>query len=212
MSNKALFRIVVHAAWVLALLVTACTPAATSRSRQVLMILSETSRNMNFMLTNEVGVMKDMLTQAGFTVVTASDSGQRLGGMNKELKPDLKISDVKVADYVGVIIPCMARMQIDVSPEKQAFIKDAVAQGKVIAAQLGGIDDLYRSGVLNGKQIAYNIDSSVDLPKAIYKGDGVVQDGKIITGGVCPYIAEETGQMDTTAELTQKFIEVLNAQ
>ncbi len=169
---------------------------------------------MNYMLTNEVGVMKDMLTKAGFKVVTASDTGQMLGSGDAALKIDLKIADVKMADYVGLIDPCMARnFNIQTSAGTLALIKDAVAQGKVVAAQLGGVRDLYQAGVLAGKQYAYFEDGSAGYFKgAIYKGTRVVQDGKIITGGICPYMARDTGKKDTTDELTQKFIEALKAQ
>jgi putative intracellular protease/amidase len=103
-------------------------------------------------------------------------------------------------------------LDIATSPETLAIIKNAVAQGKVVAGQLGGTDDFYYAGVLEGKQYAYVEDVSAAFPGGIYKGDGVVQDGKIITGGVCPYMARMTGKTDTTAELTQKFIDALKLQ
>jgi putative intracellular protease/amidase len=94
-------------------------------------------------------------------------------------------------------------------PETLAIIKDAAAQGKVIAAQLGGVSDLFYAGVLEGKQYANIEDVSAQYPGSIFKGDGVVQDGKIITGGICPFMARATGKTDTTAVLTQKFIDAL---
>ncbi|HMD90020.1 MAG TPA: DJ-1/PfpI family protein [Anaerolineaceae bacterium] len=186
-------------------------PPTTTGPKQVLIILSEQSIDMDYMLTNEVGVMIDMLTKAGFKVVTASDSGQPLGTGNTTLKPDLKIADVKIKDYVGLIDPCMARTSAT-SIETLMIIKNAVAQGKVIAAQYGGVDDFYTAGVLKGKQYAYDEDNSVNYPDAIYKGEGVVQDGNIITGGICPYVAKTTGKPGTTAELIQKFIDALKLQ
>jgi len=41
---------------------------------------------------------------------------------------------------------------------------------------------------------------------AIYSGRNVVQDGNIITSGVCPWIKKLRGWPDGTAELTQKLI------
>jgi putative intracellular protease/amidase len=198
----------------LIMLLAACTPATLIPPKnQVLIILPEQSEDMDYMLTNEVGVMMDMLTKAGFKVVTASDSGQPLGSGNTALKPDLKIADVKVENYVGLIDPCLARpLEVASSPETLAIIKDAVAQGKVIAGQLGGVYEFYQAGVLKGKQYAYVEDNSSYFPDSIYKGEGIVQDGKIITGGVCPEMAKLTGKTDTTAELTQKFIDVLKLQ
>jgi putative intracellular protease/amidase len=212
MSHKLLQRVIVLSL-VLALCLVLVPGCAKSEPKQVLMILPEQSADMEYMLTKEVGVMKDMLTKAGFTMVTASDSGQPLGSGNTTLKPDLKIADVKVEIYVGLIDPCLGRPnEYKTSAETLAIIKAAVAQGKVVAGQLGGVDDLYAAGVLDGKQYAYFDDVSDYLPNAIYKGQGVVQDGKIITGGVCPYMARQTAKKDTTAELTQKFIDALKLQ
>ena len=212
MSHKLLSRLIVLSL-VLALCLALVPGCTQSQPKQVLMILSDHSEDIDYMLTNEAGVMKDMLTKAGFKVVTASDSGQTLGSASTALKPDLKIADVKVADYAGLINPCMARdLSVNSSAETLALIKDAVAQGKVVAAQLGGVAELYQAGVLAGKQYAIIADASGLAPGAIYKGEGVVQDGKIITGGVCPYMAQTMGKTDTTAELTQKFIDVLKLQ
>jgi putative intracellular protease/amidase len=209
MSHKLLHRLIVLGI-VLALCLVLVPGCSQSQPKQVLMILSDHSVDTDYMLTNEVGVMKDMLTQAGFKVVTASDSGQPLGSGNTTLKPDLKIANVKMADYIGLIDPCLGRdMAVMPSPETLALVKDAVAQGKVIASQLGGVDDLYQAGVMEGKQYAFVEDASGYFPKAIYKGIGVVQDGKIITAGVCPEMAKIMGLKDTTAELTQRFIDAL---
>ena len=49
------------------------------------------------------------------------------------------------------------------------------------------------------------------VPGAIYKGNGVVQDGNIVTSGSCPFGAKMAGSKDGTPELTQKFIDLLAA-
>ncbi len=212
MSRK-FFQRVIISGLVLALLVLLVPGCGQAQPKQVLILVFEKSDDMNFMLVNEVGVMKDMLTKAGFKVVTASDSGQTLGSGDTALTPDLKIADVKLADYVGLMDPCVARnFEVDTSPATLALIKDAAAQGKVVAAQFGGVIDLYNAGVLAGKQYAFFDDPSENVKNAIYKGKGVVQDGNIITGGVCPYMARDSGEKDTTVELTQKFIDTLKAQ
>ena len=41
---------------------------------------------------------------------------------------------------------------------------------------------------------------------AIYSGRNVVQDGNIITSGVCPYLERMTGLPDQTTKLTELFI------
>jgi hypothetical protein len=48
--------------------------------------------------------------------------------------------------------------------------------------------------------------ATTDLGGAIYSGQGVVQDGKIITGGGCPSSESNRGIQNRTFELTQTFI------
>ena len=45
-----------------------------------------------------------------------------------------------------------------------------------------------------------------DFEGATYSGPGVVQDGKIITGGTCPISVAYSGIQNRTFELTQTFI------
>jgi hypothetical protein len=54
--------------------------------------------------------------------------------------------------------------------------------------------------------IRWALASALANAGAIYSGRDVVQDGNIITSGVCPYIKQMRGWPDGTAELTQKLI------
>ena len=45
----------------------------------------------------------------------------------------------------------------------------------------------------------------------IYSGTGVIQDGNIITSGVCPYMARMNEVPDGTQELSQTLIKVIKA-
>lgn len=163
------------------------------------------------MLTKEVGVMVSMIEKAGYKVVVASASGQPLVGRTTTLKPDLKLADVKVEDYAGLILPCLAPSTPQVPPDGPEIVKKAVALGKPVAAQINGVGTLMKAGVLSGKQFAiisgYGFEKSV--PDGIYKGEGVVQDGNIVTSGMCPFMARAGGTPDGTTELTQKFITML---
>jgi len=49
--------------------------------------------------------MKDMLQKAGFQVVVATGTKQLLQAGNQKLQPDLKLSEVRVSDYRGLIMP-----------------------------------------------------------------------------------------------------------
>ena len=200
---------------VFAMALAPTTALTETNGNQVLLIAYEQSLDMELMLTKEVGVMVSMLDKAGFKVVVASASGQPIVGGIRTLWPDLKLADVKVDDYVGFIFPCMA---IEFEPSRlprEAFrvAKEAVAQGKPVAAQAGGVVTLGTAGVLEGKQFALSRKPGAPIkglvPGGVYKGYGVVQDGNIITSGVCPYIAKHWGRPDGTLELTQKLIDSL---
>jgi putative intracellular protease/amidase len=193
------------------------TPTAAGATKpagkQVLLVVGlEQSDDMELMLTQEVAVVVSMLEKAGYKVVVASASGDPITGGTTTLTPDLKLADVKVDDYVGFMFPCLA-VDMDLPPPAEAvrIAKDAVAQGKPVAAQNGGVVTLSAAGALNGKQFALLEDPGAYMPGGIYKGTGVVQDGNIITSGTCPYMAKMTGLKDGTPELTQKFIDLLVA-
>jgi putative intracellular protease/amidase len=170
------------------------------------------------MLTKEVGVMTDMLQKAGFKVVVANASGQSIEGFIRKLKPDLKLSEVKVDDYAGFILPCMAIGFFPgppISPVAVSIVKQAVAKGKPIAALTGSVYILAEAGVLKGKRYAF-VDDPLNprppnqkIPRfegGIYSGSGLVQDGNLITSGRCPNIEANTGLPDNTPELTRAFI------
>jgi len=187
--------------------------AATPASKQVLLVVGlEQSDDMELMLTEEVAVMVSMLEKAGYEVVVASASGEPITGGTTTLTPDLKLADVKVDDYVGFMFPCLA-VDMDLPPPAEAvrIAKEAVAQGKPVAAQNGGVVTLSAAGALKGKQFALLQDPGASMPGGIYKGTGVVQDGNLITSGTCPYMAKMTGLKDGTSELTQKLIDSLAA-
>jgi protease I len=204
---------------ILLLLITSCTasasPVATNtaetKNNTVLLVAEEQSEAMELMLTKEVGVMVNMLEKAGYKVVVASVSGQPIKGASTTLKPDLKLADVKVEDYAGIILPCMAVPLDPPFPPDEAveIVKKGMALGKPMAAQVGGVLILNAAGVLDGKQFALFSELKDLIPNGIYKGEGVVQDGNIITSGICPYLAQFTSQADGTPELTQKFIDTL---
>jgi len=191
---------------------------AQSRPKVLLIPREGGSRDIEFMLEKEVGTMKLMLTRAGFKVETATASGGRIVSPGGDLIPDLRLDEVKVADYVGVIMPCMAPMPPTqpVAPETIAIIKQAIAEGNPVAAQLGGVSILAQAGILKDKKYALLSDPLKITPRrkktdprfigAIYSGRGVVQDGNIITSGICPFIENLTGFPDGTPKLTQTFI------
>jgi putative intracellular protease/amidase len=218
-KEKRMRRISSVVAIVLSLVMISAMAEGQSISQVLLIPREGESSNLDLMLAKEVGVMTELLQKAGFKVVVANVSGQPIEGLIRKLKPDLKLSEVKVDEYAGFILPCMAVGMFlstpPVSPVAVSIVKQAVAKGKPVAAQLGSVNILAEAGVLKGKRYAFVRDPLNPLPPnekdsrfegAIYSGRGVVQDGMIITSGICPAMGEATGMSDCTPELTRAFI------
>jgi putative intracellular protease/amidase len=169
------------------------------------------------MLEQEVGVMIGAIEEAGFRVVVASGDAAPIKDLSETvvlLQPDLSLADVRVRDYVGIIIPCMAQGWFNqhAFPEEIALVQEAIAQGKSVAAQCGSIIILGEAGVLAGKTYAFGSDWSQQFEGAIYGGPDVVRDGNIITSSRCAERAKKHGYDDQTLKLTNLFIEAIKEQ
>ncbi len=200
----------------LALIVTliAVLPVAHAADTpdKVFMFIPDGSRDLELMLTEEVGLMREMLEDAGFSVDIATTNNQTLTASTASLEPTIALEDVNAADYAGVILPCMAPAPGSHSTPDAvtAIVEQAVALGLPVAASRGSVATLARAGALVGKQYAYA--SPVDLSKrpefrgGEFQGIGVVRDGLISTAGICPLAARSLGEPDGTEELTEYFI------
>ncbi len=175
---------------------------------KVLLVAAEISEDMEFMVQNEVRPMEKLLKQAGYDVVIASESGVKLGFGSSALTPDMKLDQVKLDDYKGVVFPCMsARYPHGYPNAVLAVARSAFQKGMPIAAQVSGVGVLAQAGILKGKNYA----SASEIPSApglIYRGHGVVQDGNIITAGGCPQ-TRAFNFKETTADLITGFIRLL---
>lgn len=184
-------------------------PASAQTGKVLLMAKDGESADLDYMLTNEVNVMTKMLEEAGFEVMVASPSGQTLTGEAQTLSPDLRLADVSMNEFDGIIMPCMAMSEEARLPEVETLIRETVAAGKPVAAQLGSIVQLARAGVLEGKKFAYVEEWIPTVPEfegLEYGGSGVVEEGNVITSGACPYAARALEIEDTTPALTNAFI------
>ena len=192
--------------------------------RKVLMIPREGySADLDLMIKMEVGVMNLLLKNAGFGVDIATPSAMPILGPTRKIEKVLRVSEVKLDDYVGVIIPCMAVGSFPgpaVPPEVVAIIKKALSEGKPVAANGNAPIILAQAGVLKGKKYSFSRDplkATKQMPRtdfrfegAIYSGSGVVQDGKIITSGVCPTIESSQGLEGGTVKITKVFIAAIS--
>jgi len=201
-------------------LFTAPTEAFGQTTRKVLMITREGySTDLDLMIKMEVGVMTTLLKKAGFEVDIASTSGQPILGPTQKIEKVSRLSEINLTDYVGIIMPCMAVGMFPgppVSPQTVAIVKKSLTDGKPVAAAANATIILADAGLLKGKKYAFATDplkTSETWPRkdlrfegAIYSGPGVVQDGLIISSGICPTLERILGVQNGTVELTQKFI------
>ncbi len=187
---------------------------------KVLMIPREGySSNLDLMIKMEVGVMNQLLQEAGFSVDIATDSGQPILGCTEKVPKVMRLSDVNLNNYAGIILACMGVGSFPgppVSLQAVALTKKALAEGKPVAAGGNAPIILAEAGLLKGKKFAYSADPLTSTHRwgradprfadAIYSGQGVVQDGLIITSGICPNLEKVLSKPDGTSELTKKFI------
>ena len=169
------------------------------------------SADLEYMLKNEVGVMKDTLERSGYKVIIATLDGSSFSAGSTTVKADIKLAQANVADYAGFILPCMAVASYpappEVSSEALALVKAAVSAGKPVAAQTGSLWTLAEAGLLKGKKYAYAFpEKSPYFAGTTFGGTGVVRDGLVITSGICPYMAKTTKTRDGTEELALALV------
>ncbi len=207
-GNAALVSALIVALLVLS--VCATSPRQREASTKVLVMPREGSANIELMVTRGLAVMIRILEEAGFDAVVASAAGKPFAGGTISIPSDLKLSDVRVANYAGFLLPCMAAGESALAPvptEAVRIVAGAGALGKPIAAQRSGLYTLSEAGLLHGRRHAF---LAPVFTEGIYSGTGVVQDGNVITSAVCPYQAQNRPP-DGTAELTRALILSISA-
>jgi putative intracellular protease/amidase len=229
-------------------LFTVPTEAFGQSARKVLMVPREGySSDLDLMIKMEVGVMIYHLRRAGFGVDIATTSGFPILGSTQKIEKVMRLADINLDNYAGIIMPCMAVGAFPgppVSQEAIVLVKKALSEGKPVAASTFSVIILAEAGVLKGKKYASGRDPLKPAPAAaqaaapaaarltgaiipdwpimaatdprfagaIYSGAGVVQDGKIITSGACPFMQEAWGAEDKTLELTKTFIKAIGVK
>ena len=184
---------------------------------KVLLFITDGSRDLELMLTEEVAVMKEILEQSKFKIVITTLSGETISADSGIIEPDLKLSDVNIADYSGFIFPCMAppwEKINNLDPEVVTIVKKISKENKPLEAQTLSVANFAKAGILVDKKYAFTINPDVneypDFKGGVYSGEGVIQDGDIITSGTCPWKTREYGVPDGTRKLTQLLIKAIN--
>ncbi len=179
----------------------------SQESNRALLIIRDGSPDLEFMLKEEVGVMKETLEAAGFKVDIATLTGEPISAGSVNLKPDLKLKDVSVLNYDGIILPCMATGS-PIPDEVIMLVKGG--SSKPIAAQVSSVKVLAQAGLLKGKKYAFASES--DNPYfegSVYAGSGVIREGNIITSGTCPFMTREDEIKDGTEELANALVKAI---
>jgi len=167
---------------------------------------AQKSGDLEYMLKNEVGIMKNTLEKSGYKVVVATLDGSSFSAGSTTVTADIKLADARMADYAGFILPCLAVPSYpappEVSKEAIALVREAVSADRPVAAQTGSLWTLAEAGALKGKKYAYAFEEkSPFFEGAIFAGTGVVRDGLILTSGICPYMALKMSDKDGTEQL-----------
>jgi len=190
-------------------------PIEEPEPKRVLLLVrhGSTDVDIDYVLTEEVGVMRAMLQEAGLEVVVAAATREPLRGTQQVLQPDTIFQVLRLKDYRGVIIPCLCRGSLSTrwhaSGDEITLVRHAVAAGIPVAAQKGAIIILAEAGVLEGREYANIFDPTATnraFQGAIYAGTGVVQDGNIITSSYCATMGRRAGCENGTVEMTRRFI------
>ena len=179
------------------------------------------SADLDLMIKMEIGVMRLLLKNANLDVDIATTTGLSILGANEKVTGIKVLRNINIDDYAGVIIPCMAVGGGSNPPppapaEVIAVVKKALSDGKPVAANGNAPATLAEAGVLKGKKYSYLRDPlkptatiAFTLPAfkdAIYSGTGLVQDGLIITSGICANTEKSSGMENGTVKLTKAFI------
>ena len=218
MKKLSLFAILL----ILALVVTFSSEAFGQGRSKVLMIPREGfSQDLDLMIKMEIGVMRVLHKNAGLDVDIATSSGNSILGPTEKVTDIKSLRNINMDDYAGVIIACMGvgggnQPPPAASHEAMAIVKKALSDGKPVAANGNAPYVLAEAGVLKGKKYSYMRDPLKSAERTpftipafqdgIYSGSGLVQDGLIITSGVCANIEKNSGMENGTVKLTKAFI------
>ena len=147
---------------------------------------------------------KDVFEKEGASVTIASKSvSTAIGMLGAKVKPDIHIKDLDVKNYDAVIfVGGIGAEQYFSNPIAHRIAKQAYADEKIVAAICIAPNILANAGLLKDKKATCwpGQDNPANLKKrgAIYTGNAVERDGRIITGSG-PYAATRFGRAIVSA-------------
>jgi len=163
-------------------------------SPTVLMLAREKSIDMQFFLQKEALPMIELLTEAGFKVDVATQTGKSIEYEGIRLDCNVKLSEVHLDDYIALLVPCMGAQDYAVSGDWVALLREADSKGIIIAAQ-HSLEMLSPAGLIKGRKVSMS--------------PGIKIDGNLITSYNCPYTAVSTRKPIDTDELIRNLVEVI---
>jgi len=178
---------------VLVLAVFLCLPAAQAKAqdKNILMVIAH-----NGFQDTEFNTPFKMFKEHGFQVtVASSEPGTATGMRGRKVEPDLLLSEAEVQNYEAIVFVGGMGVKAEYwdNPEAHALAREAVNQGKVVAAICWGPVVLANAGILDGKKAtvaaACGADRILRHKGCRYKNRNVVTDGKLITANG-PHAAE----------------------
>lgn len=160
--------------------------------KKVLMVVSP----INFQ-DKEYNDSREALENVGALIKVASiQGGVAKGASETEVKIDLTVNEVNVEDFDAVaFIGGSGMVEIINDESLQVLAKKFYEAEKLTTAICVAPAILAKAGILKEKQVTSWDGAKEDLEKggAIYTGDAVIQDEKIITG-IGPEAAKEFGE------------------
>lgn len=157
------------------------------RNPKVLLLVRDKSTDYDWFIQNEVMPMMKCLRQNGIAFDVWSPANRTIEVSRSEAIKPLRLSDVDLGDYQGIVIPCMGSLYFPVPDDLTKLVNEAHRRKLIIAAQ-------------HSPEVFDTVDFRVST---IAIKPGVVKDRNVITSFNCPMTAlSDNKPIDTEALIT----------
>jgi protease I len=150
------------------------------KGKKIVMIIAE-----RMFEASEFKELKDVFEQEGAKIIVACSTLSEASGSGLyvlTVKPDILITDIETKNFNAIVfiggIGCAEYFD---NPIAHKIAKQALDQGKIIAAICGAPVILANAGLLQGKKATTSRSYNIKQKGAIYTGNPVERDGNIIT-------------------------------